>query len=94
MNSNSECAATPLAATNSETSLDGYLRLLEIEAQFGFLSVRANKKSQVKSEGRCGYNVASRHSLILLFARIKCVVTPRDSESRGFHLEDNVATLC
>src|SRR5262249_25514131 len=31
---------------------------LEIEAQFGVLSVGANKKGQVKSQGRCGYKVA------------------------------------
>jgi hypothetical protein len=45
MNSNSEFVATPLAATIPKPvciDIFGF----EIEAQFGFLSVRANKKSQ------------------------------------------------
>jgi hypothetical protein len=58
----------------------------EIEAQFGFLSVRANKKSQVKSQGRCGYNVASRHSLILLLPGLKCVVDAPRFTVAGFSL--------
>jgi hypothetical protein len=65
----------------------------EIEAQFCFLCAGADKKSQHEIAGTMWLQYG-RLTLRSSLPGLSVLNEPRDSQSRGFQLEHDVATLC